>query len=135
MPAFQSLVLTDRQTTPVNHTLLPKGKDQSGSVYVVALPDSSGASITETRFSLGKRRTSDRSRSTLKLRKPRIVTETINGVAAPKVDLENYVDVTFNFSTRATEQERKDIVGMLESALAVAKTLVNDFVVKDQDIW
>lgn len=133
MPALQSLVITDRQTTPVNFTLLP-AKVENG-VGTVALADSSGALVTERRVSIGQRRSGDRIRTTLKLRVPVIVTETINGVAEPKVAREAFVDVTFNFSSSHSEAERNDVVGMFQSAFATNKPLVHDTIVKQQAVW
>lgn len=133
MPSLQSLVVTDRATTPVNFTLLPVRED--GGIGTVALADSTGASITERRFSIGQRRTAGRVKTTIKFRVPIVVTETVNGVSSAKVAREAYVDCTFNFADNSTEQERNDVVGMFASALAVTKPLVHDTVVKGQAVW
>lgn len=134
MPSLQSLVLTDRQATPVNRTLLPIGSAGPG-IGVVALADASGATITERRFSIGLRRSGDRVRTTMKYRCPVVVTEVINGVSTPKVVREAYVDLTFNFHNTHTEAERNDVVGEITSALAASKVLVNDTVVKGQSVY
>lgn len=133
MPNLQSLVLTDRQSTPVNYTLNPV-KEEEGVGHVAAT-DASGALITEKRFSIGSRRSGTRVKTTLKLRIPTIVTETVNGVSVQVVQKEAFVDCTFNFSTDSTEAERNDVVGMFASALAVNKPLVHDTLVKAQSIW
>lgn len=134
MPALQSLVLTDRQTTPVNHTLLPVNKAEGG-MGVVALADASGAFLTERRFSIMSRRVNGRVKTSLKLRVPTIVTEVINGVSAPSVSREAFVDCTFTFADSSTEAERNDVVGMFASALATTKPLVHDTIVKNQSVW
>lgn len=134
MPSLQPLVLTDRQGTPVNRTLLPIGSAGPG-IGVVALADASGATVTERRFSIGLRRTGDRVKTTIKYRVPVVVTETINGVATPKVVREAHVELTFNFHNTHTEVERNDVVGEISSALVTSKVLVNDTVVKGQSVY
>lgn len=133
MPNLQSIVLTDRATTPVNYTLLPV-KEEDG-VGFVAVADATGAAISEKRMSIGQRRSGTRIRNTLKFRFPVVVVETINGVQVPTVAREAFVDMTFNFADTSTEAERNDVVGMVSSALATTKALVNDTVVKNQSIW
>lgn len=134
MPVLQSLVLTDRQATPVNRTLLPSGKPGDG-IGQVSVPDVTGAITSEIRFSAGTRRSGSRVRSTLKLRVPVMVNQTINGITSPVVARESFVDCVFNFSVDATEAEKNDVVGMFYSSLATGKTLVHDTVVKSQGVW
>jgi hypothetical protein len=133
MPSIQSLVLTDRQGTPVNFTLLPIG--EKDGVATVAVADATGATITEKRFSISSKRVGDRIRSTIKFKVPTVVTEVINGVSDPVVAREAFVDATFTFSSKSTEAERNDVVGMFASALAVTKPLVHDTLVKGQAVW
>lgn len=133
MPALQSLVLTDRAGTPVNHTLTPIGRKDG--VSTVALADASGVAITEKRFSISRRETADRVKVSEKLRVPIVVTETINGISRPTVARVAYVTCTFDFEKGHTEQERKDVVGMFYSAHAVGKVLTEDTIVKNQDVW
>lgn len=133
MPAIQSLVLTDRQTTPVNFTLLPIS--EKDGFATVAVTDASGSIITEKRFQIGNRRTGDRIRTTIKLKIPTVATETINGVASPIVIREAFVDTTFTFSTSHTEAERNDVVGMYHSAFMTTKALVHDTLVKGQGVY
>lgn len=134
MPSLQPLVITDRQATPVNRTLNPSGSAGPG-IGVVALADASGAAVTERRFSIGQRRSSDRVRTTMKYQVPAIVTEVINGVSTPKVMRVAYVDMTFNFHNTHTEAERNDITGEVASMLSPSKVLVNDTVVKGQSVF
>lgn len=133
MPALQSLVVTDRASTPVNYTLNPIG--EKDGVYTVGAADSTGVTITEKRLSISRRETPDRVKVTEKWRFPIVVTEVINGVSSPSVARVAYVDCTFSFEKTSTEQERKDVVGMFYSAHAVGKTLIEDTLVKGQSIW
>lgn len=133
MPSIQSLVLTDRQSTPVNHTLLPVS--EKDGVATVALADASGAVITETRFTIASKRANGRVRTVLKLTRPSIVTETVNGVSSPRVVRTSLVECVFVFADSSTSTERNDIVGLFASALATNKPLVNDTLVKGEMIW
>lgn len=133
MPALQSLTVTDRAGTPVNHVLLPVKEDNG--VGVVALADASGAVITEKRLSIGQRRSGSRIRSTIRFRVPVIVTEVINGVSSSAIAREAFVDCVFNFADNSTAQERNDVVGMFSSALATNKPLIHDTIVVGQAVW
>nr|WEU70930.1 MAG: putative coat protein [Hangzhou fiers-like virus 2] len=132
MPALQSVVLTDRATTPVNHTLVPMGNPSNG-VAVVAKGD--GTLVGEKKLSISTRRVNGKVKTRLLLALPVVQTETINGVSTPKVVRESWADCTFTFSTTSSEQERKDTVGMFMSALDPSKVLVNDTLVKAESIW
>lgn len=132
MPQLQNLVLTDRATTPVNHTFTPRDiVDGVGTVV-----ESSGVPVGDKRFTASLRQTSEgRYKAAFKGTFPIVQDQTINGVTAPVVVRTAYADITFSFDAKSTEQERKDVVGMVESALGSAKTLVNDTVVKLQGVY
>lgn len=133
MPVLQSVVLTDRATTPVNHTLTPSGRPSASGVATVAKGD--GTLIGEKKLSISTRRQNGKAKTRLLLTLPTVATETINGVASPKVLRTAYVDATFTFDASSTEQERKDAVGMFMSALDPTKVLVNDTLIKNEQIW
>lgn len=133
MPALQTLVITDRQTTPNNFTLVPLGLRDG--VATVGVADATGVAISEKRLSISRRQTGKRIRTTEKWRFPTMVNEIINGVSVPSVARVAYVDVTFNFEDTHTEAERRDVVGFVYSAHAVGKTLTEDTVVKNQATW
>lgn len=136
MPALQSLVVTDRAGTPVNYTLVPDGEGAGSGVYTVSAADATGVSISKKKLSISRRKSANgRIRTTIKMYIPVMATEVINGVSNPVVIKEGFVDLTFNMDPKHTEQERNDIVGMLASALGTTKVLINDTVVKDQDVY
>lgn len=134
MPSLQSIQLTDRATTPVTHTLVPTGGPK-GSVGRVAVADSTGNLLSEKALVVSSRRTNQRLRSSVKLSVPVIATETINGVAVPKVARVGYAQAEFSFALDSSEQERNDVIGMFQSAFATTKVLVHDTVVKGQAVW
>lgn len=139
MPALQSVALTDRTpVTPVTYTLAPTGdirKVGGSSIGRVAVADASGNLLSEKSLTIGSRRTAGRFRGTMRLAIPVVVNETINGVVAPRVVRTNYISVDASFALDSTEQERNDIIGMLASALAPTKVLVNDTFVKGQAVF
>lgn len=133
MPQLQNLVLTDRASTPVNHTFTPREIDSNGVGSVV---ESTGVPIGDNRFSIGLRRTADgRSKATVKMVIPIVQTQTVNGVSSPVVVRTAYVDCTFSFDSTSTVQERKDAVGMFQSAFDASKLLVNDTIVNLQGVY
>lgn len=134
MPQLQSVVLTDRQATPVAHTFTPKDITSQGVAQVV---ETNGVPIGNSRLSISLRQTgvAGRYKAEMKLAVPVVVNETINGVSAPKVVRTGYADVSFTFDPTSTEEERNDVVGMLQSAFAESAVLINDTVVKLQGVY
>lgn len=135
MPQLQSIVLTDRATTPVNHTLTPREIQQPNSVGIVGEAVSGGVPLSETRLSVSTRKSAGKLRSRVVLTVPVTQTETINGVSRPVVVRTGVADLSVTFADSSTEQERNDLVGMLYSALATGKTLVNDAIVKGEAVY
>lgn len=133
MANLQNLVITDRQPTPNNYTMTPDG--EVGGVGYVAAADASGITISKKRLALSRRVSGERVRFVEKWQFPLMVSQTINGVTVPTVAKIAYVDVTFNFSNLHTEQERKDVVGMVHSAHAPGKALIEDTIVKDTAVY
>jgi hypothetical protein len=132
MPQLQSLVLTDRAATPVDHTYTPR--DISGGVGAVV--ESTGVPIGDRRFTISLSRTAqNRYKPSLKLTLPVVQDETINGVTRPTVVRTAYVEVNFSFDQTSSEQERKDAVGLIQSALDSDASLVNDTVVKLEGVY
>ncbi len=133
MPQLQNLILTDRTpVTPVNHTFTPR--DVVANVGTVE--ESTGVRVGDKTFSVSIRKTANgKSRATIKMAVPVVVNETINGVVVPVVARTAYVDTTFTFDPTSSTQERKDVVGMYQSAFDPTKLLVNDCIVNLQGIY
>lgn len=134
MPALQNLVVSDRQATPVNYTLVPDNRLDGGNIGVVSAADATGAAITKKSLSIGRKKSGNRIRITERWKFPTIVTETINGVSSPKVARTGYIDVTFNFEESHTAAERKDMLGMFHSAHNVGKVLTEGMIVNDEGL-
>lgn len=98
--------------------------------------ESTGVPIGDGRVSVSLRQTAEgRYKAAIRGSFPIVQNQTVNGVVLPVVVRTGYADVTFTFDKSSTEQERKDVVGMLMSALDPAKVLVNDTVVKLQGVY
>lgn len=132
MPQLQSIVATDRTpVTPVNHTFVPRDiKDGVGTVV-----EYTGIPVGEGTLTVSMKKTTDKARGRLVLKRPVVVTETINGVSSPKVVRTAFGQIDVTFDLVSTEQERTDMLGMLSSVLATSKTLVNDAFVKLEGVY
>lgn len=98
--------------------------------------ESSGVPVGNNRFSISLRKTSTgKYKVQMNLTLPIVQNETINGVTTPKVVRTGYAECTFTMDSTSTLQERKDLVGLLYSALDPAKVLVNDTVTNLQGIY
>lgn len=134
MPVLQNLVLTDRTpTTPVSHTFTPRGKEGMDGGRVVA----AGASALADRlFTIEPRVTpGGRRKVAIRLVIPVVQTQTINGVSSFVVVRTARAMAEFDFANDTTEQERRDIVGMLQSSFDSSKVLVNDVLTKPESVW
>lgn len=133
MPAMANVVLTDRAGTPVNHTFNPVGSEgESGGRYAKA----AASSIGDYSFTINPRRTpSGRRKIDLSLSLPVLVTETINGVNSYAVARASRATCTFDFPPDSTLQERKDIVGMMYTALAAATSQVDSVLTAGENVW
>lgn len=133
MPVLQSIVLADRTTpTPVNHTFTPR--DVKAGVGVVV--SNAGVPLGEEVFSVQMRKMPNgKFRGKLTLKVPVVATETINGISEPKLVRTAYATLDVTFDERSSEQERKNLIGMIQSALDPAKALVNDALVKLEGVY
>lgn len=133
MPAISSLVLTDRATTPVAHTLVPIGKDAQG---VWTLEKSVSTPIGAPQLTISARRVAGkRFKARLVLKVPVVQDETVNGIVKPTIVRTGFAELSFTFDPSSSEQERKDVVGMIQSALDASKVLTNDTLTKMQGIY
>lgn len=134
MPMLQSAVLTDRAATPVAHTFVPTGGPRTNGVTTLA-KSMDGTLVNERKVTLSNRQANGKIKHRQLLYVPVVQTETINGVSSPKVVDEAYVDCTFTFSRKSTEQFRKDVVGMFQSLYNPSNVVVNDCLVKNEGIF
>lgn len=131
MPQLQAISLNDRETTPVAHAFVPR--DISDGVGTVVR--NTGIPVGEESLTVSSRKSGSKYRSRLVLKVPVVQTETINGVSTPRVVRTAFAAVDFTFEETSSEQERKNLVGMLQDALTASKTLVNDAVIKLEGVY
>lgn len=132
MSARTNIVINDRAATPVAHTFTPDGSDANG---VHVFTEKTGVPASDPRFTAGLRQSNGKYRVTLRLNIPIVQTQTVNGISNPIVVRSSIIEVGAVFDSLSTEQERKDAVGLMANALAANQTMLNDFVVKLNDIY
>lgn len=134
MPSLQSLILTDRAVTPVARNFAPLDRNpQTGVITVGHSPD--GSVVSRATLSLSHRKANGKMKTRMVLSVPTVQTETINGISSPRVVRNAFADITFSFSATSTEQERKDVIGMIQSSFDTSKVLINDTLIKGESIW
>lgn len=131
MPAFQSLTVNDRAATPVAHVFTPHQKNDG----IVVVMENTGPEAGNRRFVLKARKSAGKDRRTMELFAPVLVSETINGVVRSVVERRSIAKFELIGEETSTEQERKDVMGMMADALLASKVLVNDFFVKREGVW
>jgi hypothetical protein len=132
MPQPTAITLTDRDA--VEHVFNPS-RDEVNDVFRFTKADASGVKIGESHLRVSLRETPSNFRVRLKLDRPTVVTETINGVDNPKVVRASMADATFTFARNATEAEREEIVGLLAAALGASQTMLNSVIVDLENFW
>jgi hypothetical protein len=126
MPQLVPVVLTDRAPTPVDHTFNPR--DISNGV--VTLAESTGIPIAERRITLSQvRSSSGRVRVTVKLAVPVVQDVTVNGVTRPTLVRTNYGEMTFNFDSTSSAEERDDVVAFVNGLTEASNTMMSSFLV------
>lgn len=132
MPQLQNAVLKDRQTVPVNHTFTPR--NIVGGVG--ELVESQGVPVGENRLTVSLRKTSNgRYKGVVKLAIPVVASQTVNGVVTPVIVRTAFAELTTDFASTSSQDERNDMIGMLASALAPGVVLINDTLVKLEGIY
>lgn len=128
MAQMQNLILMDRTpVTPIAHTFVPRGKSPDNAVAILA--ESNGTLIGENRVSLSMRETGDKVKIRLVVAMPVVQTVTVDGIAKPTVLRRAVADLSVTYAKDSTEQERKDLVGLLQSSLDPDKVFINDTVI------
>jgi hypothetical protein len=122
MPNPSTITLTDRDST--DHVFDPS-REEANNVQRFTKADANGVKIGESHLRVSLRETPSNYKVRLKLDRPTVVTETINGVDNPKVVRVSMADATFTFARNSTADERKEIIGLMADALAPDQTLLN----------
>lgn len=131
MPAFATITVDDRESTPVAHAFTPRS-DSNG---VAEFRESTGVPIGDSVLTISLRETSGKYRARIKMAMPTVVTETINGVDYPKVARTAYADLTVTFADSSTLQERKNLIGMFANTLAASQTVPNGVLTSLEEVY
>jgi hypothetical protein len=116
MPELTTLVLTDRALAPVDHTFSRSGGADTNGAYTMR--ESADVPANSSNVRLSHRRTSNGNFITqMNAEFPVVATETVNGVDNSKLLRTAFCQMKFTFSKDSTSQERKDVIGMIQSAL------------------
>lgn len=134
MPALANVVLTDRATpTPINHMFTPRGHEGTDGGRVV---EAGVTAIADNLFTVEPRKTPQgRHKVKLHLVLPVVQNKIEDGVSSYVVTRVSRATVEFDLASDSTEQERKNLVGMIYSSLDPSKVLVNDTVIKLESVW
>lgn len=133
MPALQSLVLTDRASTPVNYTLLPI--DRKDGVGYVGVADATGSPLSLLNASISVRESGGKSRGLYKTHRPIVTTETVGTASVVRVLRNMYAETKYTFDAECTEAEINDFVGMHQSGMGTTKPLFHEAIVKRQRVY
>lgn len=131
MAQASTITVNDRESTPVAHTFAPRAVAPGAATFVEA----ASVPIGERSLVIRSRKSSGKYYARITLAVPVLVTETINGVAVPKVPRAAFIDCNFRFDETSTLQERKNAVGMFHNALAATQTTVDSTVTGLEGIW
>lgn len=127
MPTMSTVVLADRETTPVNHNFVANNV-VNGVVYLRNRA-ASGVPIEDKVLSISSRQAGKRDKDKFVLTVPIVQTQTMNGISTPVVVRNGGFEINFFFDVTATDQERKNIMGMAYSLLGTLQSQIVDVVV------
>lgn len=122
MAQIASLVINDREATPVAHTYVRNEVSGNAASFFEAAATLGG----RAKLSVTWKQTDTKYKCRLILSKPVLVTEVINGISRNKIDRINYGAAEFTFDGASTLQERKNVVGLLANALLASQTGLDD---------
>lgn len=131
MPQLTSVVLKDRETTPVNHTFTPQELRDNVGILV----NTQGVPVGNERLGVSLRYTGKKYKAVVTLACPVVATEVVNGVSKPTVIRTAYAEVHFNFDNTSTLQERKNIAGMTADALSASQGMINAVITELQSVY
>jgi hypothetical protein len=131
MPAQSSIVVDDRESTPVAHTFAPRGSTADIATY----REAGTVPVGEPTLTVRSRKSNGQYYVRLVLTVPVVVTETISGVDRSVVERVSLVDANFRFHESSTLQERKNVVGMFSNMLSASQAQLNPVLTELDMIW
>lgn len=131
MPQIANVVINDGAATPVAHTYVPKGV-QAG---VGTVEERAAVVAGNQVLTFSHSRAGTRLKAKITGRFPVVQTEVINGISNPIVVRQAAVDLSFNFDTASTVQERKDVLALIRNFLAEAQPMAYKTIVELEEVW
>ncbi len=132
MPSMTTISLADREVAPVTHVFTPS-TPKNGVAKLIN--GASGVPIGNEVLTVSTREVGKRIKTKMVLSMPVVQTQTISGVSAPVVVRTAFAEVLFTVDDTSTLQERKNLVGLVEKALAAAQTTLNDVFVNLNELY
>lgn len=123
MPQITSIVLADREATPVNHTFVLSTSANGVARLVNGV---SGVPIGNEVVTISSRKSGSRYKSKAVIALPTVQTQTINGISVPVVVRQEFCEISFTVDETSTTQERKNLVGMAEALVKATQTALMD---------
>lgn len=136
MPNNAPITIKDGQATPVDHVFNPKGQTQNGNEYVFRDTKSGVVEFGQIQITLSRRPDSSSSNTEkveLKIQRPEVVTQTVNGVSQSAVAYSDLFTGSFTVSKTSTAQNRTDLLAYAKNLLGTA--FVTAMVVNGETIW
>lgn len=122
MPALVTLTANDRKATPAAHAFVPNRELESGAFQFLTAGTSG---VDREKLTVSSRTTESKDKVRVVLSLPTVVDETVNGISQKKIVRTAYADLSITFDRAATDQERKDLIGILANLLPVSQTALD----------
>lgn len=136
MPNNAAITINDGASTPVAHVLKPLGQVANGREYVFQEMTDGIPQDAQLAVAIDKRAVSAKfptSKDQIKITKPKVVTQVVNGVSTSVVSYKDLVTIEFVYSKSSTKQDRKDL--RIEAANLLLNAFVASCIDDAETIW
>lgn len=136
MPNNAAITINDGAATPVAHVLKPLGQVANGREYVFQEMTDGIPQDAQLAVAIDKRAVSAKfptSKDQIKITKPKVVTQVVNGVSTSVVSYKDLVTIEFVYSKSSTKQDRKDL--RIEAANLLLNAFVASCIDDAETIW
>lgn len=136
MPNNAAITINDGADTPVAHVLKPLGQVANGREYVFQEMTDGIPQDAQLAVAIDKRAVSAKfptSKDQIKITKPKVVTQVVNGVSTSVVSYKDLVTIEFVYSKSSTKQDRKDL--RIEAANLLLNAFVASCIDDAETIW
>lgn len=131
MPQATQITVVDRDTS----NLVFDPQSEVDNVHTFVLPNANGIPAGEAKLSVSLRTSGKNRKVRIKIVKPVVATETVNGVQNPIVVRYNMADLVFTFSGVSTLDEREEIMDIIHGLTAASESTMNDVIAGLKSIY